>query len=294
MIHLPKNRTKAKVWPAPGRQVPAQPSDPKAEFIPMMPADGMEVNWDEFRHRQCRAGDIHLFDPETGEGEPYEHEHPHHEHNLEVAATWAGEHGERARKRLAALRAEREPKPAKSAELPQSPSAAEPAAARRRTPPNRRRSNDRPGTNPDLSLGNQRPGVYVAVDLQAPGGGRTTTSNSSYLRLRDFATIDQIAFWRRSLGQRLADVFTDVSAKRFGTPKTPNTITAAAVAAEMYLLALEWEELDLYDGAATFKSDFKAKFNAQKPGRIDASFPMSPVINVHELGVIGNLVSPST
>jgi hypothetical protein len=26
-------------------------------------------------------------------------------------------------------------------------------------------------TNPDLSQGNQRPGVYVAVDLQAPGGG---------------------------------------------------------------------------------------------------------------------------
>src|SRR6516225_3250666 len=26
-------------------------------------------------------------------------------------------------------------------------------------------------TNPDLSLGNVRPGVYIAVNLEAPGGG---------------------------------------------------------------------------------------------------------------------------
>jgi hypothetical protein len=100
MIHLPKRRTRAKVWPDPKRQVPAQPPDPKSEFIPMLPATGMTVEWDEFRHRQYLAGDIHLFDPKTGKGEPYEHDHPHHEHNLEVAATWAGEHGDRARERL--------------------------------------------------------------------------------------------------------------------------------------------------------------------------------------------------
>jgi hypothetical protein len=58
--------------------------------------------------------------------------------------------------------------------------------------------------------------------------------------------------------------------------------------------ALEWEEQDLYDGAARFETGFKAKLNAQNANRIDASFPISPVINVHQLGVIGNLVSPST
>src|SRR5262245_5632745 len=105
MIHLPKNRTPVKVWPDPKRQVPAQPPNDNAAFIPMMSPEGMVVEWDEFRHRQYLAGDIHLFDLETGEGEPYEHEHPHHEHNLEVAATWSNVHGERARQRLADLRA---------------------------------------------------------------------------------------------------------------------------------------------------------------------------------------------
>lgn len=121
----------------------------------------------------------------------------------------------------------------------------------------------------------------------------TTTSNSTYLPLRDFATIDQIRFWRLDLARELTDKFSAVSAKRFSAPRTPQTITAQSVADAAYLLALEWDELDLYDGAATFKSGFKAQFNAQNPTRIDLTFPMSPVINVHQVGVSGNLVSPS-
>lgn len=122
----------------------------------------------------------------------------------------------------------------------------------------------------------------------------TTTSNSSYLPLRDFATIDQISFWRRSVAQRLINLFSAVSAKQVGTPRTPNTITAQAVADAMYLLALEWDSADLYDGAETFKAGFTSKFNQVNPTRIDAAFPMSPVINVHQIGVIGNLTSPAS
>lgn len=121
----------------------------------------------------------------------------------------------------------------------------------------------------------------------------TTTSNSSYAPLRDWATIDQIAFWRRSLAQRLYQRFNQASAKQIGTPRTPRTITAQAVADEAYLLALEWEAQDLYDGAEAFKKGFQSKFNATNPTRIDLVFPMSPVINVHQIGAVGNLVAPS-
>jgi hypothetical protein len=60
----------------------------------------------------------------------------------------------------------------------------------------------------------------------------------------------------------------------------------------MYLLALDWGDQDLYDGAAALKSAFKAAFNPSKPTRVDASLSLSPVINVHQIGVLGNLVSP--
>jgi hypothetical protein len=109
MIHLPKNGTRAKVWPEAGRKVAAMAPRADADFIPEMPVDGVFVVWDEFRYHQYLAGDIHLFDPETGVGEPYEFEHPHHEHNLELAAAhWDGPHGDRARDRLEQIVAERE------------------------------------------------------------------------------------------------------------------------------------------------------------------------------------------
>jgi hypothetical protein len=121
----------------------------------------------------------------------------------------------------------------------------------------------------------------------------TTTSNSQYEPLHDFATIDQVDFWRPAMVTRLQQKFGAVSAKRYSTPHTPNTITPTSISDEMYLLALDWDDQDLYDGAAALKSAFKAAFNPSKPTRIDASFPMSPVVNVHQIGVLGNLVSPS-
>lgn len=121
----------------------------------------------------------------------------------------------------------------------------------------------------------------------------TTTSNSSYAPLRDFGTIDQIAFWRRSYAQRMVDRFAAANAKQVGTPKTPRTITAQAIADESYLLAVEWDDQDLYDGAEQFKAGFKASFNPSNPTRIDAVFPMSPVISVHQISAVGNLVAPS-
>ena len=59
--------------------------------------------------------------------------------------------------------------------------------------------------------------------------------------------------------------FGGVSAKAFSPPKTPNTITDGAIGDEAYMLALEWDDLDLYDGAATFKAGFKSKFNPSSP-----------------------------
>src|SRR5579863_1761997 len=122
----------------------------------------------------------------------------------------------------------------------------------------------------------------------------TTTSNSQYEPLHDFATIDQVDFWRPAMVARLQQKFGATSAKRYGIPHTPNTITPASISDEMYLQALDWDDQDLYDGAAALKSAFKAAFNPSKPTRIDASFPMSPIINVHQIGVLGNLVSPSS
>lgn len=108
MIHLPKNGTRVKVWPEAKRKVALMAPRADVAMIPDMPADGATVVWDGFRYAQYLSGDIHLFDPETGKGEPYEFEHPHHEHNLELAAkNWKGVHGDRARKRLAEIADER-------------------------------------------------------------------------------------------------------------------------------------------------------------------------------------------
>lgn len=125
MIHLPKDGTKVRVWPAAGRKVPA--SMPRTgAFAADMPKSGATVIWDDFRYRQYLAGDLHFFDPETGKGEPYEFAHPHHEHNLELAATWPGECGELAKEKLAKLRvasAEKESPPKSSALAPSEPTA---------------------------------------------------------------------------------------------------------------------------------------------------------------------------
>jgi hypothetical protein len=81
--------------------------------------------------------------------------------------------------------------------------------------------------------------------------------------------------------------------KRVGVPRMTTTITVSAIADEMYMQALDWDDQDLYDGAAALKDGFQAAFNKTNPTRIDASFPMSPVVNLHRLSVVANLVSPS-
>jgi phage tail sheath gpL-like len=157
-----------------------------------------------------------------------------------------------------------------------------------------------PASRPDSATINTAMRSYYLCPLRVDEGANTfviekgtTTSNSRYEPLHDFATIDQVDFWRPAMVARLQQKFGAVSAKRYGIPHTPNTITPQSVADEMYLLALDWDDQDLYDGAAALKSTFKASFNPSKPTRIDASFGMSPVINVHQVGVLGNLVSPS-
>jgi phage tail sheath gpL-like len=158
-----------------------------------------------------------------------------------------------------------------------------------------------PASRPDSPTINSAMRSYYLCPLRVDEASNTlviekgtTTSNSSYQPLRDFATIDQVDFWRPSMVARLQQKFGAVSAKRYSTPKTPNTININAITNEMYFQALDWDDEDLYDGATALKDGFQAAFNKTNPTRIDASFPMSPVINVHQIGVIGNLVSPSS
>jgi phage tail sheath gpL-like len=156
-----------------------------------------------------------------------------------------------------------------------------------------------PASRPISDVINGAMGSYYLCPVRAddPTGTAviekaTTTSSSAYMPLRDFSTIDQIAFWRSDLAQYLASLFGDLSAKQVGVPRTPRTITAQSVADAMYARARDWDAQDLYDGADAFKSGFTAAFNQSNPTRIDASFPASPVVCVHQLAVVANLVSP--
>jgi hypothetical protein len=62
MLDLPRPGAKVYVWPHPGLRV-QDGALPISDGGRWLPPDGRSVIWDEFRHRQLLAGELHLTDP---------------------------------------------------------------------------------------------------------------------------------------------------------------------------------------------------------------------------------------
>ncbi len=62
MIDLPRPGSLVKVWPHPGLKV-QDGALPISDGGRWLPPEGRTVIWDEYRHRQLLAGELHLVDP---------------------------------------------------------------------------------------------------------------------------------------------------------------------------------------------------------------------------------------
>jgi hypothetical protein len=69
MLDLPKVGSQIYVWPAPGLKV-QDGALPIADGGRWLPPTGREVIWDEYRHRQLVAGELHLTNPVAGAPAP--------------------------------------------------------------------------------------------------------------------------------------------------------------------------------------------------------------------------------
>lgn len=118
-----------------------------------------------------------------------------------------------------------------------------------------------------------------------------TTSNDSYMPLHKWSCIDQVGYWRRQVRQDFRR-FAQASSVRLTTPKQADIIDGDSIKDALGRLMNKWEGEGRYDGAEVLRDQVRASFNGSNPHRIDASFPMSPVLDLDGIGVVGNLVAP--
>jgi phage tail sheath gpL-like len=114
-----------------------------------------------------------------------------------------------------------------------------------------------------------------------------TTSASADLLLHDWGTILHLDYMRFAFNERLWTLFKGTHIRRNGTPHTPNTITVQSIVDAAYVMAIELDAVDLYDGAEAFKAAFKANFDPFVPTRVNCFIPMAVIRSLHQLGIVG-------
>ncbi len=114
-----------------------------------------------------------------------------------------------------------------------------------------------------------------------------TTSAASDLVLHDWGTIRHLDYLRVAFNTRLWSLFQGVNLRRNGVPRTPNTATVDSIRDAAYVLAVELDAVDLYDGAEAFKDGFKANIDPIVPTRVDCFIPLAVIRSLHQLGIVG-------
>jgi phage tail sheath gpL-like len=114
-----------------------------------------------------------------------------------------------------------------------------------------------------------------------------TTSASEELLLHDWGTIRHLDYLRVAFTTRLSSLFKGANLRRYGTPRTTNTITVDSIRDAAFVLAVELDAVDLYDGADAFKDGFKAEIDSVVPTRVRCFIPLAVIRSLHQLGVVG-------
>ena len=116
-----------------------------------------------------------------------------------------------------------------------------------------------------------------------------TTSMTDYRPSWSWSCIDQMDYWRIDLVADLKDTFPAVSMLRYSTPKSAGLIDNQSVVDRINYNMRKWESLGLYDGAAKFAPLVAAAINPININRIDGNFPMSPVLDLDQIAVVGQV-----
>jgi phage tail sheath gpL-like len=115
-----------------------------------------------------------------------------------------------------------------------------------------------------------------------------TTSASADLVLHDWGTIRHLDFLRAAFDARLSSLFKGANLRRFGMPRTTNTVTVTNIRDAAFVLAVELDAVDLYDGADAFKDSFQANIDPIVPTRVDCFIPLAVLRSLHQLGIVGS------
>src|SRR5207253_9238940 len=92
---------------------------------------------------------------------------------------------------------------------------------------------------------------------------------------------------RAAFTARLNSLFQGANLRRYGTPRTTNTVTVDGIRDAAFVLAVELDAVDLYDGAEAFKDAFKANVDPVVPTRVNCFIPLAVIRSLHQLGIVG-------
>ncbi len=117
-----------------------------------------------------------------------------------------------------------------------------------------------------------------------------TTSNAADARLWDTGCIDTADWTRYDYQVSMGLTFKGKSLKTVGTPKTPNTISPAAIGDFVISRMFKQDDADFLDGADQLKAAVLANINVLSPTRADVYIPFRPPAPLHILAPVLGLV----
>lgn len=148
-----------------------------------------------------------------------------------------------------------------------------------------------PGTIKAALLDGLEPWVVVAGRLQVERG--RNASNASDDVLWDPSYIRQYGFYRRDLRTDGQATFGSTFIKADGRIDQPNQVTIASVTAWAIGKLSQWEKVGVYDGAVQLAPDVRVQINPGDRSRVDLVVPASPIIPLHQLGIVAARTAPA-
>lgn len=123
-----------------------------------------------------------------------------------------------------------------------------------------------------------------------------TTSNAADDRIWDWALIDTLDYYRFDLAIYLNSLFGADSPggakniKLASDPKTPNCVSVDDVKDAIISRIIDWDNADLFDGAASLASQVTVNPDPYVSTRLDAGIPARPPRNLHQIAPVLNQV----
>ena len=135
-------------------------------------------------------------------------------------------------------------------------------------------------------------GSYFMTVLVVDGGNRPviergmTCSSAANLDIRELSTIRQLHVARPNLNAYLSGLFFPKSLRVTGAPKTANTVTPTSVRDAVIVWAQALDDLDLFDGADSWKSQIQVSQDPTYATRLRIFIPLAIVRSLHQLTTV--------